>query len=197
MTKVTKNGTDVGELCRQSWMVILKSAPHKANFENDIPHHRDCQWSTIGRDWNWIKRKLFLLLWSPSFLLLLSNCCNKDTVGCNVQCDVCWVSQSLILSSCGNFLRVVRYRVSKKGTAHEYLTPKVMINRSTLVLLSTSIYDLVLLDVCHFHHLSVAQTMHFMGLSRYSCLYLGSCIHEFCCNVLCSLVREDVIFVIK
>ena len=131
MTKMTKNGTDVGELCRQSWMVILKSAPHKANFENDIPHHRDCQWSTIGRDWNWIKRKLFLLLWSPSFLLLLSNCCNKDTVGCNVQCDVCWVSQSLILSSCGNFLRVVRYRVSKKGTAHEYLTPKVMINRST------------------------------------------------------------------
>ena len=132
MTKMTKNGTDVGELCRQSWMVILKSAPHKANFENDIPHHRDCQWSTIGRDWNWIKRKLFLLLWSPSFLLLLSNCCNKDTVGCNVQCDVCWVSQSLILSSCGNFLRIVRYRVSKKGTALEYLTPKVMINRSML-----------------------------------------------------------------
>ena len=85
MTKMTKNGTDVGELCRQSWMVILKSAPHKANFENDIPHHRDCQWSTIGRDWNWIKRKLFLLLWSPSFLLPLSNCCNKDTVGCSVQ----------------------------------------------------------------------------------------------------------------
>ena len=40
---------------------------------------------------------------------------------------------------------------------------------------STSIYDLVLINVCHFH-LSVAQIM---ALSRYSCLYLGSCIHEF------------------
>ena len=39
-------------------------------------------------------------------------------------------------------------------------------------ILSTSIYDLVLLHVCHFHHhhLIVVQ----LSLSRYSCLYLGS-----------------------
>ena len=41
------------------------------------------------------------------------------------------------------------------------------------------VYNLVLLDVCHFHlrHQSFPQ----MGpLSRYSCLYLGSCIRELC-----------------
>ena len=52
----------------------------------------------------------------------------------------------------------------------------------TCFLLSTSIYDLVLLDVCHFHHHHVTHTFlsnHrdssvFSHLSRYSCLYLGS-----------------------
>ena len=42
-------------------------------------------------------------------------------------------------------------------------------------LLSTIIYDLVLIYVCHFHHhllhLTVSQIT---ALSRYSCLYLGS-----------------------
>ena len=40
-------------------------------------------------------------------------------------------------------------------------------------LLSTSIYDLVLIHVCHFHHhhLIVSQIL---PLSRYSCCYLGS-----------------------
>ena len=49
-------------------------------------------------------------------------------------------------------------------------------------LLSTSIYDLVLIYVCHFHHhdflLTVNQNMYFSSslfvLSRYSCFYLGS-----------------------
>ena len=41
-----------------------------------------------------------------------------------------------------------------------------------IIFLSTSIYDLVLLHVCHFHHhcLIVVQ----LSLSRYSCLHLGS-----------------------
>ena len=48
--------------------------------------------------------------------------------------------------------------------------------------LSTSIYDLVLIYVCHFHHhfllLTVNQIFYFSSfsfiLSRYSCFYLGS-----------------------
>ena len=46
--------------------------------------------------------------------------------------------------------------------------------------LSTSIYDLVLIYVCHFHHqdLRVTQFKHFSSfsliISRYSCLHLGS-----------------------
>ena len=46
--------------------------------------------------------------------------------------------------------------------------------------LSTSIYDLVLIYVCHFHHqyLRVTQFKHFSSfsliLSRYSCSHLGS-----------------------
>ena len=50
------------------------------------------------------------------------------------------------------------------------------------MILSTSIYDLVLLYVCHFHHhflhLTVTQILYFSSfsliLSRYSCFYLGS-----------------------
>ena len=52
------------------------------------------------------------------------------------------------------------------------------------VILSTSIYDLVLLDVCHFHHHHHHVTHTFLSnhwdssvfsrLSRYSCLHLGS-----------------------
>ena len=48
-------------------------------------------------------------------------------------------------------------------------------------LLSTSIYNLVLIYVCHFHHhflLTVIQILYFSSfsliLSRYSCFYLGS-----------------------
>ena len=43
--------------------------------------------------------------------------------------------------------------------------------------LSTSIYDLVLIYVCHFHHHHHHHPVIFLsnhGLSRYSCLYLGS-----------------------
>ena len=43
-------------------------------------------------------------------------------------------------------------------------------------LLSTRIYDLVLLDVCHFHHTFLSNhwdSSVFSPLSRYSCLYLG------------------------
>ena len=50
-----------------------------------------------------------------------------------------------------------------------------------LCILSTSIYDLVLIYVCHFHHhflLIVVQIMYFSSyflvLSRYLCFYLGS-----------------------
>ena len=39
--------------------------------------------------------------------------------------------------------------------------------------LSTSIYDLVLLNVCHFHHHQVTFPQ-IRPLSRYSCLHLGS-----------------------
>ena len=39
--------------------------------------------------------------------------------------------------------------------------------------LSTSIYDLVLIYVCHFHHHPVIFLSNH-GLSRYSCLHLGS-----------------------
>ena len=49
--------------------------------------------------------------------------------------------------------------------------------------LSTSIYDLVLLYVCHFHHQFHHTFLSNHGLSRYSCLHLGSCIHEFWNNV--------------
>ena len=54
---------------------------------------------------------------------------------------------------------------------------------SNTILLSTSIYDLVLIYVCHFHHhflllLTVNQILYFSSfslvLSRYSCFYLGS-----------------------
>ena len=40
--------------------------------------------------------------------------------------------------------------------------------------LSTSIYDLVLIYVCHFHHHPPVIFLSNNGLSRYSCLYLGS-----------------------
>ena len=60
----------------------------------------------------------------------------------------------------------------------------------------SSIYDLVLIYVCHFHHhflllhLIVSQTW---GLSRYSCFYLGSCIHEFFWHEIC---RDHVLVLI-
>ena len=42
-------------------------------------------------------------------------------------------------------------------------------------ILSTSIYDLVLIYVCHFHHQHHQKTfLSNQGLSRYSCLHLGS-----------------------
>ena len=41
-------------------------------------------------------------------------------------------------------------------------------------LLSTSIYDLVLIYVCHFHHYHQGTFLSNQGLSRYSCLHLGS-----------------------
>ena len=58
----------------------------------------------------------------------------------------------------------------KEFYSHDFTTKFHEIN------VFTSIYDLVLQHVCHFHH-------HFLQLPqlpRYSCLYLGSCIHEFC-----------------
>ena len=47
-------------------------------------------------------------------------------------------------------------------------------------ILSTSIYiyDIVLLDVCNFHHQDCCLIFHIVNLSWYSCLYLGSCIQE-------------------
>ena len=48
----------------------------------------------------------------------------------------------------------------------------LVMNESEIIS-STSIYDLVLLDVCHFHHHQVIVTQ-IWPLSRYSCLYLGS-----------------------
>ena len=48
------------------------------------------------------------------------------------------------------------------------------------VKLSMSIYDFVLLDVCHFHHQFLLIDIQIsVNLSRYSCLHLGSCIHHF------------------
>ena len=145
MIETTKNETDVGKQSRQRWIVTLKSAPHKANFENDIPHHRDCQWSTIGRDWNWIKRKLFLLLWSPSFLLPLSNCCNKDTVGCSVQWR-CLLSKPKFNSK---FLWQFLEGWEVQGVQEKNLTwifaPKVKIDRSLLVLNIIALCGLVIL----------------------------------------------------
>ena len=51
----------------------------------------------------------------------------------------------------------------------------------TSYLLSTRIYDLVLLDVCHFHHFLPQSLFKLcaLRLSRYSCLHLGSRIQEF------------------
>ena len=48
------------------------------------------------------------------------------------------------------------------------------------IIISTCIYDLVLLNVCHSHH-HQHQVMfpQLSTLSRYSCLHLGSCIQEF------------------
>ena len=48
----------------------------------------------------------------------------------------------------------------------------LVMNESEIIS-STSIYDLVLLDVCHFHHHQVIVTK-IWPLSGYSCLYLGS-----------------------
>ena len=56
----------------------------------------------------------------------------------------------------------------KKGTR----TPCICL---FLTILSTSIYDLVLIYVCHFHHHHPALTFPQIWLiSRYSCCYLGS-----------------------
>ena len=49
---------------------------------------------------------------------------------------------------------------------------KIDKNDVKFVILSTSIYDLVLIHVCHFHHHQTFLSNH--GLSRYSCLHLGS-----------------------
>ena len=51
----------------------------------------------------------------------------------------------------------------------------------TSYLLSTRIYDLVLLDVCHFHHFLPQSLFKLcaLRLSRYSCLHLGSRFQEF------------------
>ena len=49
-------------------------------------------------------------------------------------------------------------------------------------ILSTSIYDLVLIYVCHFHHHHHHHPVIFLsnhGPSRYSCLHLGFCIQVY------------------
>ena len=50
----------------------------------------------------------------------------------------------------------------------------------TFLILSTSIFDLVLLDVCHFHQFFQEQLFNF-GLYRDALAYiLDPCIQEFC-----------------
>ena len=59
---------------------------------------------------------------------------------------------------------------AKQGTKSSWFTNKTF-------LLSTSIYDLVLIYVCHFHHHHHHPHLTFLSyhwLSRYSCLHLGS-----------------------
>ena len=48
--------------------------------------------------------------------------------------------------------------------------------------LSRSIYDLVLINICHFHHHWLIVTQNW-SVWRYSCLYLESRIHEFWCLI--------------
>ena len=58
--------------------------------------------------------------------------------------------------------------------------------------LSTSIYDLVLLYVCHFHHHYHLIVSQIWPLSRYSCCYLGS-LHprNFCCFIPPKIGKND------
>ena len=56
-----------------------------------------------------------------------------------------------------------------------YLLPikvLVVMNATSKFFSYTSVYDLVLLHVCHFHHYHLIDVQ--LSLSRYSCLHLGS-----------------------
>ena len=55
-------------------------------------------------------------------------------------------------------------------------------------ILSTSIYDLVFVYVCHFHQVQSQVKLGTLRLSRYSCLRRGSRIQEFFCE---KSVREN------
>ena len=58
-------------------------------------------------------------------------------------------------------------------------------------ILSTSIYDLVLINVCHFHLLlSVAQIT---AISRFSCLYLGSLHPRISYTVRCLILLVNLV----
>ena len=54
-----------------------------------------------------------------------------------------------------------------------HFRPK-MFDCKLLFMLSTSIYDLVLIYVCHFHHHHPLKVSQILPLLRYSCCYLGS-----------------------
>ena len=56
--------------------------------------------------------------------------------------------------------------------AKEIYTHSPILGRA--IFKSTSIYDLVLIYVCHFHHHFLLIVIQIWPLSRYSCFYLGS-----------------------
>ena len=82
-------------------------------------------------------------------------------------------------------LQLLLYSTSQVSAHLPYF--KLFFYIGKLFKFSTSIYDIVLLHVCHFHHhrqgtfLSIYTFVSFSHSTRskYSCLYLGSCIHEF------------------
>ena len=74
----------------------------------------------------------------------------------------------------------VNFSISVENGFSSVSIPRIILAfwNQKLQKLSTSIYDLVLLDVCHFHHCLLTFPQ-ICTSSRYSCSYLGSCIQEF------------------
>ena len=97
-----------------------------------------------------------------------------------VGCDTCIVITPIeVLISVSDFDHCIS-RIQRKQTWRTYF----IVHIALVTKLSTSIYDLLLTHVCHFHHhphhQSFPQIWH---LSKCSCLNLGSRIHEICLEI--------------